>query len=362
MKLTVSEFKSRFNWQQVLNLSVTDPRWLQYLNEALQRLMAPGMWVGTTGRYQVCVREACLTWPRTFDTIEAMEICNRPVPIHNQWFEFLENGPGRAQLRGCARPGMLDRGSGHAMFDDTRVNSVIRLYPQYSADVGKTVTIRGFDMDGHEVLTNSGNTQGEIITLAQPYVDSTTIWGPQVFRDVIKDVTKGYVRAFSYDATLPPPPATPQPSDTPLKAMAAWEPTETLPDYRRSYIPEIDSQHRGCGCNNSFTTSTTCLPSCVTVIAKHLFIPVESDLDMLPLGNAPAIKLAMRSVMLEERGDADGARRCMQGTFDPIRRRYTDGAIPLLEEELSSHQGDGTVITLRRDPNYLCGGAVQNFI
>ena len=82
-------------------------------------------------------------------------------------------------------------------------------------------------------------------------------------------------------------------------------------------------------------------------MAKLAFIPLETDLDILPLTCGPAIKKAMMAIMKEERGDTPGAQAAMWGTFDPTMRRWRDGAVPLLEEELAVFQGSGTVAPLR---------------
>lgn len=365
-RLTVAEFKSDFNWPQILNMESSDPRWLQLLNEASQRLLNMAMWMGTTQRYAVCVNNGCLTWPRQFETIIAMDACCGPVTLRSQWHEFLENGPGMARVSGNSGSGQFfhhgfcggmqsyDRGTGFVMFDDLTVDSVIRLYPQFAVDVGKTVTIRGLDDDYQPVLTDNGNIEGEVMTIASPFVDSTTIWGKQVFRQVLKQITKGHIRAFSYDASLPVPPASPGPNDTPLKALAVWEPTETLPDYRRSFIPSLSGCGGGCANDDELTA--------VTVIAKIKFIRLVSDLDFLPIGNGPALTKAMLSVMLAQRGDFTGATRAMQGDFDPDRRRYVEGAVPILEEELAAYQGDGVVVTMRRQPENIAGSGILNLI
>lgn len=343
-RLTVAEFKADFNWPQILNMAVTDPRWLMLLNEASQRLLNMAMWLGTTQRYAICVNEACITWPRQFESIIAMDVCDYPITLRSQWHEFLENGPGLARLDNCCLTGLnaYDRGSGFAMFDDVTVPSKIRLVPSLGVDVGKTVTIRGLDSNYNPVLTDNGNIEGEVLTIASPFVDSTTTWGKQVFRAVIKQVTKGFIRAYSYDASLPVPPASPGPGDTPLKPLAVWEPTETLPDYRRSYIPSLS----GCRCTDSDDEDCDRFTA-VTVMAKMKFVRLVSDLDFLPIGNGPAVQMAMLSCMLSQRGDHDGARVAMYGQIDPVRRRYIGGAVPTLEDELDSWQGAGTPVALR---------------
>jgi hypothetical protein len=340
-------------------MEASDPRWLQLLNQATHRLLSMAMWMGTTQRYAICVIDGCLTWARQFEAIYAMDVCGRTVPLRSPWHEFLENGPGLGGLGACGVFNAFDRGSGFAMFDDITVASKIRLYPQFPADVGKTVTIRGLDSDMQTVLTDSGDTLGEVLTLASPFVDSVTTWAPQVFNEVIKGVTKGHVRAFSYDALLPVPPQNPGPLDTPLKALAIWEPTETLPDYRRSYIPSMAGS--GCGCSTT-NTEACANRKLVTVIAKTKFIPIVADTDFLPISNPSALKLAMLSIMREERGDAEGARVAMYGSLDPLRRRYVGGAVPILEDELDSYQGPGAVMVIRRESGATDGAYVDNMI
>ncbi len=253
------------------------------------------------------------------------------------------------------------------MFDDPVVPSKIRLYPQFNSDIGKVVNIRGLDSNYQPVLTNGGATVGESIVIQSPYVDSVTTWAAQTFHEVTKAKTIGYVRAYSYDASLPIPPAAPTASDTPLLALAVWEPTETLPDYRRSFIPALDVRNGGGACCNDRLVPISdphspCGRTRVTVIAKMKFIPVEVDTDFLPIGNAPALKLAMLAVMLEERRDYDGARIAMQGVFDPLRRRYYNGAIPLLDEELAAYQGDGVVNVVRTEGGNIAGAQLLNLI
>lgn len=253
------------------------------------------------------------------------------------------------------------------MFDDITVPSKIRLYVQFNSDIGKVVNIRGIDSNYQPVLTNGGGTVGETMVLQSGYVDSVTTWAPQTFHEVQKVKTVGYVRAYSYDASLPVPPASPGPNDTPLKALAVWEPTETLPDYRRSFIPALDVRRGGGGCCNDNLVppadpNSPCARTRVTVIAKMKFIPVEVDTDFLPIGNAPALKLAMLAVMLEERRDYDGARIAMNGVFDPLRRKYFNGAIPLLDEELAAYQGDGVVNVVRTEGGNVAGAQLLNLI
>lgn len=356
MRMTLSQFKQLYSWVAFLNLDATDSRWLLLLNEAIERLMNAGLWCGTYQRYRVCTSEACLTWPRQFQTIEVVDVCGAPVTVRNQWFEFLDQGPGLWQggqncggtnpLK-CPSYNYLDRGRGYVMFDDTRAAaSRIRLTTQFAADAGKVVNVRGYDSTGSWVLTGGGNIVGENVTLVNGSVDTVTEWGPQVFREVIKAATKGTVAANAYDVAV---------GDSVLTPLALWEPGETVPNYRRCVIPQLQGLE-SCGVND--VNGAPCKPT-VTVMARLAFIPLESDMDILPLTNGPAIKLAMLSILKQERGDSEGARAAMHGSYNPRSGRFEDGAIPLLDEELATFQGSGAVAPLRLESGLQNAGVIN---
>lgn len=355
MRLTYADLKAAVDWAQVTNLCVTDSRFLQYLNQALPRLMNRGGYVGMFQKYAICTAGNFITLPRQFKTVEVMDVCKYPVQIRNRWFEFLENGPGRVTSQtDCAGNNTYDRGRGFAGFSDLPyAQTKIRLVPTLGADAQKTVTIRGTNSAGDYVLTNSGNIDGEKMVLAFPHVDSTTIWGKQEFRTVLKDKTKGFVKAYAYDWAN-------DPGATNLTQLALWEPSETLPDYRRYEVPLITSIKKCSSCQGA--VDYDCADVSVIVMARLQFIPIENDLDILPLGNVEAIKLAMLSVIKFERNDFDGARLAMYGGIDPVKRTYVSGAIPLLEDELDAEQGAGTIGPLRTDPYTIAGPGILNMI
>ena len=357
MRLTLGALRAAANWGNTIGLCPTSDEFTQVLNQALERLMHAGKWVGLIQRYQLCTSAACITLPRQFNTVEVMDVCNAPIPIRNGWFEFVDNGPGRATPNGGNYFNLLDRGRGYALFSDPTETCILRLVPRSASDVGKVINIRGVDANGDIVYTASGNTLGEDVTLALPFVDTVTEWGAQTFRDVQKAVTKGYVDVYWY----------PVGDDSSPTKCGQWEPAETLPDYRRYYLPYIvnmsscDQSTGACG-----ESATPCSSPNVTVTAlvKLAFVPLSGDNnEFLPLSNVPALKQAMRAVQLEERGDVEGARYAMQGTWDAAALRFVGGAIPLLEEELAEHLGDGVVHTPRFQSKYSWGfGGVENLI
>jgi hypothetical protein len=98
------------------------------------------------------------------------------------------------------------------------------------------------------------------------------------------------------------------------------------------------------------------------VLAKLAHIPVTADDDFLLISNVAALSLAMQAVMLRQRQDWAGSRLAMHGSFDPYLRKYVNGAIPLLEDELAAYQGAGTVSSIRLESSLTDRAYVANLI
>ena len=80
---------------RVLKLNATDTRLADYVSRAQERLLYEGKWVGTMGRFRVCVTDSCLTWPREIETIESWIYCDTPGQVFSRWYEFMSTGPGQ---------------------------------------------------------------------------------------------------------------------------------------------------------------------------------------------------------------------------------------------------------------------------
>lgn len=332
--LTLYEARTSSPWSELVNLCPTDPRLVQYFNRTVRRLMPKGKWVGTYQRYQICTSSACITWPRQIETIEAFWICQTPGTIRNEWFESLPNGPGLLDSSSSVGSQLIDRGRGFRLFKDVTTASKIRLYPSYASDVGKTVLLQGRDENGSWIRTNGGDNNGELLTLASPFVETTNKFFPPGPIGVQKQTTKGPVRAYAVDATTGA-----------LTPIAYWEPDETLPDYRRSLIPYLQN-HGSCGnsCGDDERPQ-------VTVLAKLKFIPVVNDTDYLLIGNQGALEEGVKALWHSDRGNTAEA------------QYHEAEAIRLLEEELMTYQGHGVVQPFRVDKSDCFGaGSIENVV
>lgn len=331
MRTTLADIRET-NIPQVLGLCPTDTsgRLQRYLNEAVVRLLPRGQWRGTVVRYRICTSANCITWPRQVESIIAFAICDSPGEIRSHWYEFLGYGPGMASADWCSGSKLIDRGLAVAFDDICGENKKIRVYCDLPADEGKTVLLQGWDQYRNWVLTDSGDTIGEEVTMAMPYVDTTKIWMPAGLSNVQKPITKGNVRLFTIDTV------------TGLQApLAIYEPDETRPEYRRSFVPGI---HTDFHCCNDGETPDDCEDKTITVLAKLKFIPVRLETDYLLIGNYAALKDMCQAIKKRENNLIAEA------------LAYEASAVAELERELSNFHGDGTI-----DPVQTINSAVPLF-
>lgn len=328
MALTVAE--SRVEIAEAAGLCENDARVLNYINKACRRLIPKGKWKNCYANYRICTNKACLTWPRSIETIETVAVCGVPGTVRNGWYEFNLNGPG---LFGCSSDDglgspfgcrsdctgnqLVDRGLTVTFDDLVGTNKQLRVYADLAVDYGKTLTFRGYDDNRNIILTNNGDVEGETVILANPFVvtTNTNFWG--IITQVIKQVTKGVVRVYEYDTVT-----------TVQRLIAIYEPDETLPSYRKSFYPPAQVTDDGNG---------NCARVSVDVIAKLKFIPVAKDSDFILIGNLPALVEEVRAIRKFENN-------LIQEGF-----AYEQLAVKYLDEELQNYLGDGTRIALHID-------------
>jgi len=337
-------------------------RFLQWLNEAEGRMLAYGRWWGSIVEAQFCVEQGCLVWPRQVGSIEQVAICGQPIEIENSWYSYTTNlahiencsgccggsgGSGSASnMRGnawaCGHMNMRMRAKEAASFAWTRgSNKVLRFYPTHSDDVGKQIVVQGYDSNNIWVRTNPGGTgviDGELITLALPFTDTTTLWYPGSPSAIQKDVTSYRVLMYEYDTVT-----------NIARQLGDYQPSETNPSYRVSYIPHFDRINCGRSCTTGDTNRRT-----VTALVKLAHVELEADRDWVIFqGDAAtsAYKEAMLAVRDWENGDLASGNAHFYGTPSPRQSKMSNytvlsrgGAIPMLRAELSSRTSDRTTV------------------
>lgn len=320
---------------RVIGTCQSDARVVSYLNEAQERLIPKGKWVGTLVRYRVCLNNSCITIPRQVETIEAWALCNFPGTVRNAFYEFVENGPGLRTDK-CGSPHQLiDRGTACVFNDMSGSNSFVNVQSAVAEAADARILIRGYDQNAQWIRTQEPAASGTWIDGEYVAINTTGTRSVNKFSSVtetIKPVTKGPVNLYEW----------PQALGANFQQIAYYESDETIPIYRRYLIPNIANSGTCCGAESD------CEDKSVTLLVKLRHMPVANDNDFLILGNIAALKLMVMAILKEERNLFDEA------------QAYEAKAVGELQNELSSYEGDGVVPVIRFASPDIYGGAVVN--
>ena len=303
-----------------------------------------GKWQGTYGKYRLCVSNtSCLTWLREIETIEAFALDKIPREIRNEWYEFLEMGPGlQDECCGsayCSGRQLIDDGESPC-FDDVIYNGNNKKLAVY-CDVTETTTdpiiLRFYRGDSKEKCRTelgspgSGNwVEGEYLTLpaAGNYQLTTNTVMPGGVYAVIKPVTKGVIRLYEYDTV-----------DLTYRRLGYYEPSETKPVYRRSRVPGLKYLATSDG--------STCERHTITVIGKFRFIPASDKNDFIQIPHLDAVRLACQAILREESGKLEEA------------VPFWSMAFARLNAQLAHYRGHGESIPIRFVGRETFGGGIR---
>ncbi len=266
-----------------------------------------------------------ITLPRDIARIEAVDVCNRPRPVHNQFFEYLQFGNGRlpktcALRRASCLSSALTRNSAVTFVDPPTQPFYLQAFPTDPADAaaGNRVLFQGHDTAGSIIYSQDGANliTGEYVTLAVPFASTTNQFS--LLTGIQKDVTTGQVVISSVDATTGA-----------MTTLLTMEPSEQTASYRRYFFNQLPF-------TCCHTVAPTHLPDTITVtaIAKLDLIPAIVDQDYLLLQNLEALIEEGQSVRLSE---IDGA-----GPKQESADRH-NAAIRMLNGELNHFIGKNSV-------------------
>lgn len=314
---------------QLVGLCASDQsRVAKMVNRAQERLIyakeaGEESWFGTWAEVRFTVQSGLnyITLPREIARLELATLCDRPIPINNQFFEYLQFGNGRmpkqfgSRWHGRCLPQIYTRNNVPTFVDLTNPPQFLVVYLTNPADDGQRVLLQGLDQNGEFIRSQDAfeNDAGEWVTLRSdiPFVVSlnkfTQITGIQ------KDYTVGPVRIYQLD-----------PTTGAQVLLLTMEPSETVANYRRYFFDPLPFS---C-CPNRGATVPQSLQ--VTAIAKLELLPVFSDTDYLLIQSLEAITAECESLRL---GSVDEtAAKAMAA------ERHTQ-AIRMLNGQLSHYYG-----------------------
>jgi hypothetical protein len=287
------------------------PTIAQYVNAAQRRLLlckesGDEGWWGTWAEMAFTVSRPSpglpgpyLTVPREVARLEAINLCEFPIPIQNQFYEYLRFGNGRLP-KTFRRPAhdiirqAFSRNNVPTFVDITNPPQYITAVATNAADIesGKRVLIQMLDNNNNPVYSQDGLNQvlGQFYVLQSPFVSTSPVLVNQI-TGIQKDITIGEVKFYQVN-----------PTTGEQVLLLTMQPGEQTAWYRRYYFDDLpfsccfDSINQNlCG-----TPSNTPKTLTVTAICKLDLIPVVVDTDYCLLQNLEAITEECQSVRLSE--------------------------------------------------------------
>lgn len=348
MRVTLANMRDP-QWCRAAYLMNVDPssaRYTSYVNAACRKIFFSGKnFFDLTARFAICTYNSCLTFPRRVAAIEALWVCNQPITLRNQWFEYLDSGPWLQTPEGrrctetngssigcngnfwCNFGNGYDRGTACTFTDIRGLNKKIRIYNDVAETADAFITLQGYDENGIWIRTQVDGEwiDGEQVEFDTPYATSTKFFSN--LTAVVKPITNGNIRLYEYNTD----------EDT-QRAIAVYEPSEINPSYRRMLIPGLENA-RCCNTDSSDEDDDECQRVKVTAIARLEYVPVANDNDWVIPGNPDAVAEMMQSVREGE-------------MHNPEQMMFHEGkCLSMLSTQLRHYLGHSLVQPIRRQPS-----------
>lgn len=219
-----------------------------------------------------------VTFPREVARVEMVDVCDRPIALNNQFFEYLRFGNGRLPktCRNMFRcfPEAFERNEAVSFIDPPSSTFTLRAFATNIVDIeaAKRVLFQGVDVYGNVVYTQDSVNQitGEYVTLTTPFSSSVNTYSRLL--GLQKDVTSGPVQIMSVD-----------PSTGIQTLILTMEPSEQVARYRRYYFDSLP-----CVCPSILGCTTPQLIP-IRAIVKLDLIPATVDQDYLLIQSLEAL-------------------------------------------------------------------------
>lgn len=340
-KLTLGKLRQAYNgaFAVAVGACASDiPTVASWANRVESQLLMEGGesgWWGGWQRFafQLCPAYPYLTLPRNVARVINMAMCNNPWRIQNEFYEFLEAGPGLQDFYSnqgylCQRNegafAAYERGNFVTNLDISSTNQYIAVVCTDPRDYqgGKRIMIGPCqDQNGNPIYSTDGANQvnGFYLTLASPMAVSPMI--VTAIQGIQKDVTFGDILLYQMDATTGA-----------QVLLSRYQPTETTPVYRRYYFNNMPANCNigglpGNACSNP---SVPNYGATVTAMCRMEHVDVVADTDYLVLGNIDAMIEQAKSIRFSEM-DSEKA--------PALEAKCHARAIKLLNAEMTKYLG-----------------------
>jgi hypothetical protein len=311
----------------VRNAANSVQRRLLYCREAGEE-----SWYGTWAEinFQVFKSKPFITLSREIARLESVNVCQHPIPVQNQFYEYLRFGNGslpKLFQRDCCHWPMqvLSRNNVVTFVDMTNPPQLIAVYASDPADQDATrrILIQGTDASNNTVFSQDGFSEvsGIFLPFVAPF--SATPFPFQTITGIQKDITNGPIQIFQMDPTTG--------SQILLLTM---QPTETTAFYRRYFFHPVPLNCCAGGTSSACAVANPTdveQPITVTAIAKLELIPMLVDTDYSLIQNLEA--------MVEE-GNSLRYSRVDNRASKAMSLAHHTQAVRLLNGELVHYMGE----------------------
>jgi hypothetical protein len=294
------------------------------INSALERIYNSGKWKGLMtpvsmassndpNQWWTSEPVKYLTLPRQFQSVLGVQFATGDMPglprlVYPRWQEYIAGGSGQVNA-GTGMQMLIDMGDGFVTYSDPTAEFFPRFEITDGNDIGQVVKVAAVDVDGNDIFDDEGNAW-----ISATLVSEGVTLPKRVAKiiSINKPVTEGTVNLFAVS-----------PSNSSIKCkIADYEPTETVPSYKRYKVS-----------GGEFVSRLNCL-------CKRRFVELVNGADdetLIIPGNEGSLKLVLMSLQYEDKNDMERA------------ETYFQKAIQLLNAELKEDMGN-PVITLQMNP------------
>lgn len=246
-------------------LAVDDPRLISLVNLAQERLCTKGEWPFQYDRIKFCQFGGVVSLPTEYEAIAHSTVNRETVDVMATWYEFVEHGPGPQDQKRWVNVG-IDRGESPVYRQPGASGSVLRVVSTSGEDLG-AFKIFGYDENGVRVSA----------TLSLP--DSTTTVKFSKVTQVVKPVTVGDVVMSTrneYGEQF---------------QIAVYRARDTNPTFRTYQFTGIEEGES----------------KLIHAVVRRRLFPVITDTDDLFITNLGALRLGVKAIALEDKGDLPGS-------------------------------------------------------
>lgn len=318
------------------------------INEVIMHMLREANWKLTTRRVSLWECDSVITLPREFDKIIAVNYDNIPVRVFNQYYEFLEGGPGRIdQYANTTASDLVDLGAKYCLMRDIPVNENWSLvaFSTEASDTDLSLTIRGVTSYNNTVLEDGepyktmainrwdGGVEGVIANASSLSLSADQYSN---VHQIVKPVTKGYVSLYAIDTSLMASSSTTTPA---IYFLGKYHPDETVPQFRRYKIMRA---------NTRATNVSASSGNYIIAMVKLALINAKHDNDILLIQDLAALKMgciALAKLEADELEDYD---------------RYLGRGLNLLHKQLLDHSQHSAELNVQMD--VFANGGSSNII